>query len=249
MRFGSALAILWLYIIDVNRGIFKMPNKIKDITGQKFGHTTAIRPTDKRAGSSVVWECKCDCGNVHESSSSHLKSGSTNSCGCWRKKRAAQLGMEMAKDLKGQIFGRLTAIRPSGKRRNGNVLWECECICGNLVEVPARNLANGESRSCGCLKLDVLSETGKKNANKKFVFIEGTSISKIKSKKPSVNSKTGQRGVSFLETNGKYSAHIGFKKRKYSLGQFDTLEEATAARKKAEEMMYEPFLECYEKKS
>lgn len=54
----------------------------RDITGQIFGYTTAIRPTNKRSSGSIIWECSCICGNIHETSINHLQSGDTTSCGC-----------------------------------------------------------------------------------------------------------------------------------------------------------------------
>ena len=46
--------------------------KIKDLTNQRFGKLIALYPTDKRSGSSVVWHCKCDCGNECDVASSKL---------------------------------------------------------------------------------------------------------------------------------------------------------------------------------
>lgn len=56
-----------------------------EIAGKKFGKLLAIRPTDKRNNAGrVIWECKCDCGNPNPIfvSSSSLKNGNTQSCGC-----------------------------------------------------------------------------------------------------------------------------------------------------------------------
>ena len=52
-------------------------------------------------------------------------------------------------DITGSVYGDLTAIRisPSGQTPRK---WECLCICGNLVEVEARSLRSGNTRSCGC---------------------------------------------------------------------------------------------------
>lgn len=54
----------------------------KDIEGQRFGRLTALYPTAKRLGGSIVWMCRCDCGNVTEVSYNDLRSGNTKSCGC-----------------------------------------------------------------------------------------------------------------------------------------------------------------------
>lgn len=59
---------------------------VKKIEGQRFGRLVAISPTEKRGtNGSVIWKCKCDCGNIVEVSVKNLtaKSGkNTRSCGC-----------------------------------------------------------------------------------------------------------------------------------------------------------------------
>jgi hypothetical protein len=53
-----------------------------DLTGQRFNKLTALRPTNRRSGGKVVWECVCDCGNPAYVASNKLRNGSTKSCGC-----------------------------------------------------------------------------------------------------------------------------------------------------------------------
>jgi hypothetical protein len=53
-----------------------------DYSNKKFNYLTAIKSTDKRMGSNVVWECLCDCGNICYADSGSLKTGNTKSCGC-----------------------------------------------------------------------------------------------------------------------------------------------------------------------
>lgn len=59
-------------------------NNSQNLTGQTFHFLTAIEPTSRRSGSSVVWKCKCKCGNFTEVASADLKRGKTKSCGCMR---------------------------------------------------------------------------------------------------------------------------------------------------------------------
>ena len=59
------------------------------------------------------------------------------------------------KDLTGRSFGRLTVIKDSGERQNGNVLWLCQCCCGQQVKVLGFNLKSGHTSSCGCLNREV----------------------------------------------------------------------------------------------
>lgn len=54
-------------------------------------------------------------------------------------------------------FGRLTAIRVvkvAGKRRS----WLCECDCGAKVILETGRLTGGNTRSCGCLRSDLMRE-------------------------------------------------------------------------------------------
>jgi very-short-patch-repair endonuclease len=54
-----------------------------DLTGQRFGLLQVIRPTIGRAtNGSVLWECRCDCGNLTEVSARNLIRKHTLSCGC-----------------------------------------------------------------------------------------------------------------------------------------------------------------------
>jgi len=55
-------------------------------------------------------------------------------------------------DLTGRPFGRLTALRPTGGRRHGYLMWLCRCACGRLHEATSRSLLAGCTRSCGCLR-------------------------------------------------------------------------------------------------
>ena len=56
---------------------------LTDLTGQRFGRLTALHPTDQREGSgSVVWECRCDCGNTAFYIVNELRCGNVRSCGC-----------------------------------------------------------------------------------------------------------------------------------------------------------------------
>lgn len=52
-------------------------------------------------------------------------------------------------------------------------------------------------------------------------------------------------GVYWYEQGQKWRAHISFKGKRYYLGSFSTIEEAEAARKKAEKKYFQPMIEKY----
>lgn len=57
-----------------------------DISGQKFGMLTAIRPAALSKNKTWKWECRCDCGVFTVVFITALRSGGTTSCGCNRGK-------------------------------------------------------------------------------------------------------------------------------------------------------------------
>ena len=133
-----------------------MPKKI-DLKGQRFYKLLVEEETPKRdAKGSVIWLCKCDCGQTTLASTSDLRSGHKKSCGCWQKEKAAILGKSNLKDLVGQKFGLLTVIAKdkTEKTLNGStkIYWKCKCDCGNEIIVRGNSLQSGNTKSCGCIK-------------------------------------------------------------------------------------------------
>lgn len=57
--------------------------------------------------------------------------------------------MPAAKNLVGQVFGRLTVIERDGSR-GGRAVWVCSCTCGNTSKVVSNALTSRHTTSCGC---------------------------------------------------------------------------------------------------
>ena len=65
---------------------YQWKHQIRDVTGQKFGRLKALYPLEQRdSKGSVVWHCKCDCGNETDISVNCLVHGNYKSCGCLKK--------------------------------------------------------------------------------------------------------------------------------------------------------------------
>ena len=64
--------------------------------------------------------------------------------------------MPKAIDYTGQTFGRLTAIRYTGRYhrygKHAKRIWLFRCECGNQKEVLVEKVVKGWTKSCGCLK-------------------------------------------------------------------------------------------------
>jgi hypothetical protein len=65
-------------------------------------------------------------------------------------------GMETLSE--GAVFGRLKVVTNVGGR-----FWLCRCICGNTTTVPKHRLLAGVTKSCGCLKRNVLGDSVRKH--------------------------------------------------------------------------------------
>lgn len=120
-----------------------------DLTGQVFGKLTVIGPDHRDNKRGWWWLCQCECGNTKVIASGNLRSGSTISCGCYKR------GQEKY-DYVGKKFGRLYVesyaedqLTPSGRRI---IRYNCICDCGNKKVVSAWHLKSGKIVSCGCYK-------------------------------------------------------------------------------------------------
>lgn len=169
------------------------------------------------------------------------------SCGCLNYKTFFK-----AQNIKGERFGNLTVLEPTNRRdkNNGSVVWRCVCDCGSLKEATEADLKRGAVRSCGCIARKFSRKNGKKvlTEQAKKVCVENTRLDNLTAAKAK-NNTSGYKGVTWDGSRGKWRAQIVFKGKAYHLGRYNTIEQAAAARKQAEEKLYKPVLEKYNYKS
>lgn len=85
----------------------KNHDKIRDLTGQRFGCLVVVRLAGRNSQGSTTWECRCDCGNRKEIQSSSLVRRSASvpaSCGCKRHE------LKFAKARKYQFNGHAVSV-------------------------------------------------------------------------------------------------------------------------------------------
>lgn len=58
--------------------------------------------------------------------------------------------MRKFKDISGQTFSDLTAVKHLGSDKSGNARWLFLCMCGKEVEYIAKKVLKGDALSCGC---------------------------------------------------------------------------------------------------
>lgn len=59
----------------------------QDLSGQRFGRLTVIKRAENSKDGGARWLCKCDCGNEIIVKAGSLKSGNTQSCGCFEREQ------------------------------------------------------------------------------------------------------------------------------------------------------------------
>lgn len=114
----------------------------QDLTGQTFGEWLVLYYVGNGR-----YHCRCSCGAEKDILRSSLIHGESTSCGHTRLKR----------DLTGQTFGELTALRHLGYG-----IWECQCSCGNIIQVRGFDLEHHNITSCGHNKTKLKDMIGKK---------------------------------------------------------------------------------------
>ena len=132
-----------------------------DLTNQKFGELTVIKPAPQQNDRYSRWICQCSCGTEVVVRTDYLTNGHTTSCGHLKNQYFKKL------DLVGQRFGRLTVLEAMPPESQ-----KCMCDCGNILNVRTSNLTNGNTKSCGCLQKDRTSETS-------FISLIGNKYGKL----------------------------------------------------------------------
>lgn len=117
-----------------------------------------------RAGHSVLWECKCDCGKVAYVTQDKMLTGNTLSCGCIKK--------QFDPDKK---YGRLIVMRRvEGK---SPTKWLCKCDCGAEKVIRQGDIISGKISSCGCLRRETAKDIGKETIS---IAVQAAAVSHTK---------------------------------------------------------------------
>lgn len=147
-------------------------------------------------------------------------------------------------EMTGRQFGRLTVLSQKGQDpKNADLLWECQCSCGNTVIVDGSRLRGGYVRSCGCLRRELAKE--RYIHNKDFTKNMGRSQNlrnkdgiMVSSLKESPRNKSGVVGVSYDKTTEHWLARLMYQGHYVLLKSFETKAEAIEARKEAETLYW-----------
>ena len=123
------------------------PNRINEM-GHTYGKLYVIEPIRRPEDRKTMWRCICGCGNEIICSGSDLRAGKRTSCG----KHCNAVKNEI-----GKTYGYLTVLSkdptPAKEFADKSTHWMCQCsLCGKTKSISGKNLRNGDTKSCGCIK-------------------------------------------------------------------------------------------------
>lgn len=140
-------------------------------------------------------------------------------------------------DLTGQRYGRLTVLAPAENIGN-RTAWLCRCDCGRETIVKTHHLRSGHTKSCGCQN----GANGPRNALG-LTYVDGTCVEMLRTRTKRRNNTSGVPGVDWMPAKKRWRATICFKGKRRYLGSYENIEDAAKVRKRAENELFEPFLE------
>lgn len=225
----------------------------EDLVGKTFGRLTVVRQCEDyvspKGSRKAQWECQCSCGNLDlvKVVGRHLKTGNTNSCGCYQKDRARETQKSSNKyerydnyiigyDSNGEEFyidaEDFDKIKDFCwiKNKNGyftsrigkKTIWLhriiMDCPSGMVVDHIGGSDTKNDNRKQN-LRICTNYENGMNCANKK-------------------NNTSGVSGVHWEKNARKWCVRIRIKGKRVVLGRFESFDEAVKVRKEAEEKYF-----------
>ena len=225
-----------------------MPQKLEIAPNTVFDQWTVIsRSKDPAKAKKGYLECRCSCGTVSDVSGHSLISGKSKSCKKCGYARSALTKLEAnTKNSKEKYEGKIVNgffIKKIVDKEKSGTCTRCIAICPKCGREFTTRLSSIKNlQFCGHCERDKKELL---EITRKVVNVDGTDLSKIRSRingTVNKNSITGVNGVA-LTKKGTYKAYINFKHKRIHLGFFTNLKDAAAARKEAEEILYNKFLD------
>ncbi len=140
-------------------------------------------------------------------------------------------------DLTGQRYGNLTVLAPA-ENVGARTAWRCRCDCGREIVAKTQHLRGGHTKTCGCQ-----NDPGGARFALGLTYIDGTCVEMLAAKTVRRNNTSGVPGVDWWAAKQRWRAVICFKGKRRYLGSYTRFEDAVEARKRAEEELFNPFLQ------
>lgn len=214
-----------------------------DIIGDRFNRLVVVSLESVKADA-TFWRCRCDCGKEIVVKGTNLRSGNTNSCGCYMKDQTSKTSIKLWQPIanKGSYLIPLTKSKNAiidkedlekikdfkwvTRGPEGYAISRCK-NSGKIVRM--HRIILGVTNP----KMDVDHINHDTLDNRKQNLRVCEHHKNCANKRPDRNS-TGITGVSKRKGLNKYNAYITVKKKNIHLGYFYDIADAINARKNAE---------------
>ena len=227
-------------------------SRCDNLIGQKFGRLTVIARTDNYITPKGVqhsrWLCQCDCGNpdLIIVNGTHLKTGHTQSCGCFK------TDMQFKTHKKYNTYD-LSGEYGIGYTSNTNEPFYFDLEDYDKIKDYSWSVSkNGyvvayiNKDNPMCLLHRLIVQTDKfvdhinhdKLNNRKFNLREATPSQNGMNKELLSRNTSSVTGVDWLPSIKKWRVRINVNGKEIHLGVFDKFEDAVKARKEAEEKYF-----------
>lgn len=237
--------------------------KAIDLTGMKFGTLTVLEFDEERHAADVAahkaglikrvrryYKCRCDrCGNIVTVRGENLVSKNTTSCGSChtpRKRRGNEYRYDSSKECYIGKASNTDAEFMVDKEDFDNVskwTWYETSYGYMMTRVAAKKQIFLHRFICGQtspLTDEYVVDHINRNTldNRRSNLRVTSSYGNARNHSLSKSNSSGVTGVSYYKPGNKYRAYIQDNDKFVSLGYFDTLDDAIAARKEAEGRIY-----------
>lgn len=191
-----------------------------------------------------VYNCECMiCHNKMGLTGSKVYAYAESGCSdCRRKSRQQSIINQLSADYVGKKYGQLKItgfLYEPSYVNSERIMARCLCDCGKETTILWARIKSGRSKTCGHDRDKILNDGQNINRSGKM---DGTNVYSF-NQKLSKNNTSGAKGVSYVSKMNKYRAYITFRRKQYSLGCYDTVNDALTARKIAEEEIFGNFID------
>ena len=252
-------------------GCAKIGCRVEGLTGRRFNRLTVIERDIERdlkeiekvrngekTGSNTHWLCRCDCGNIKSVAGFQLKSGHTQSCGCYFSEVISQRNKDLCTET--NYYEKENGVVNVYSRNKDDYFTVDECDYDYIKNWFWRkdfkgywvaNVRQDDEFDKNMIRVHQLIAIRKYNKydNKIYIpehlnrnksdntrsnIILKTIAENARNRSLSKANSSGKTGVSFDKNKGKYVAYIMYNYKHKYLGAYDTYDEAVKVRKDAE---------------
>lgn len=202
---------------------------MQDLTGKVFGRWTVVGFSGRTKSGKIKWDCVCECGNRKAVSGCSLRGGRSISCGCFRVENQTKHGLCGTPEY--IAWERMNARCNNPKDQSyeyygGRGITICKewSDFSNFLSDMGERPSNKHSID----RID--NDKGYNRSNCKW----STKTEQNRNRR-NLDTATGATGVCWVERRKRYQSQISVCGRPIYIGYFKDIEDAIAAREKAEQ--------------